>query len=168
MFINILAFFYWCEFIAHAHICRLTTMIDTSGHRNCKASFYHRFIGAVFLSEIPSSILVQRFGPKNILLISITLSAIVTVLTPLAIAYGTTNSIDFFACISRVKNYSYLHLSVLSLWISGEVNGLIATRVILGLVQGPVFPCFSAFIVPWYPVDQRGKLCSIGYIGISV
>lgn len=40
------------------------------------------------LSEIPSSILVQRIGPKTILLISITLSAIVTVLTPLAVAYG--------------------------------------------------------------------------------
>lgn len=52
--------------------------------------------------------------------------------------------------------------------ILGDVYGLIATRVILGLVQGPVFPCLSSFVVPWYPVDQRGKLCSIGYIGISV
>lgn len=57
---------------------------------------------------------------------------------------------------------------VLSLWNSGDFYGLIANRVALGLVQGPVFPCLAAFIVPWYPVDQRGKLCSIGYVGISV
>lgn len=50
----------------------------------------------------------------------------------------------------------------------GDYYGLIATRVILGLVQGPTFPCLSAFVVPWYPVEQRGRLCSIGYIGISV
>lgn len=52
--------------------------------------------------------------------------------------------------------------------ISGEEYGLIATRVILGLVQGPIFPCLSAFVVPWYPIEQRGTLCSMGYIGISV
>lgn len=34
-------------------------------------------------------------------------------------------------------------------------------------MQGPTFPSLSAFIVPWYPVEQRGRLCSIGYIGIS-
>lgn len=52
--------------------------------------------------------------------------------------------------------------------ISGDEYGLIATRVILGLVQGPIFPCLSAFIVPWYPIEERGTLCSMGYIGISV
>lgn len=51
---------------------------------------------------------------------------------------------------------------------TGDVYGLIATRVILGFVQGPAFPSFAAFIVPWYPVEQRGSLCSIGYIGVSV
>lgn len=50
----------------------------------------------------------------------------------------------------------------------GDVYGLIATRVVLGLVQGPVFPSFAAFVVPWYPAEERGRLCSIGYIGISV
>lgn len=51
---------------------------------------------------------------------------------------------------------------------AGDVHGLIATRVILGFVQGPTFPCLAAFVVPWYPPEQRGRLCSIGYIGISV
>lgn len=51
---------------------------------------------------------------------------------------------------------------------TGDVGGLIATRVILGLVQGPMFPCLTAFVVPWYPISERGKLCSIGYVGLSV
>lgn len=26
----------------------------------------------------------------------------------------------------------------------------------------------AAFVVSWYPIEERGRLCSIGYIGISV
>lgn len=50
----------------------------------------------------------------------------------------------------------------------GNFYGLITMRVILGLVQAPVFPALGAFVVPWYPAEERGRLCSIGYIGISV
>lgn len=66
----------------------------------------------------------------------------------------------------RTNSSNYFLVRLLR--IPGDFYGLIATRVVLGLVQGPVFPCLASFIVPWYPVDQRGKLCSIGYIGISV
>lgn len=48
------------------------------------SSFYW---GGIF-AEIPGSILVQKKGPKTILLISIALSAIVTAITPLAVRYG--------------------------------------------------------------------------------
>lgn len=51
---------------------------------------------------------------------------------------------------------------------SGEAGGLIATRVLLGLATAPVFACLTAFVVPWYPISERGKLCSIGYVGLSV
>ncbi|XP_055326920.1 sialin-like [Sitodiplosis mosellana] len=94
------------------------------------------FYWGTILSEIPGAIIVQRVGSKLTLLISIALSALVTVLTPSAVQYG-------------------------------DSNGLIATRVILGFVQGPTFPCLAAFVVPWYPIEQRGRLLSIGYIGIS-
>ncbi|XP_031629149.1 sialin-like [Contarinia nasturtii] len=96
------------------------------------SSFYY---GNIF-SEIPASILVQRYGAKILLLTSLALSALVTILTPMAVEYG-------------------------------EAYGLIATRVLLGFVQGPIFPCLAAFVVPWYPVEERGRLCSFGYIGIS-
>lgn len=44
---------------------------------------------------------------------------------------------------------------------------MIIARAILGLVQGPLFPCIGAFAAHWYPADQRARLCSIHYIGIS-
>lgn len=76
----------------------------------------------------------------------------------------------------------------------GDFYGAIVARIILGFLQGPVFPCLSAFVAPWfainlaallefdvifriicvsvvhfrYPVKQRATLCSLGYIGLSV
>lgn len=50
----------------------------------------------------------------------------------------------------------------------GSAYGLLATRILLGASQGPVYSCLSAIAVAWYPADQRGGLCSIGFIGVAV
>lgn len=31
----------------------------------------------------------------------------------------------------------------------GDFYGLIAARIMLGILQGPVFPSLSAFVAPW-------------------
>lgn len=48
------------------------------------SSFYWGYL----ISEIPGGILAQKYGAKVILLIGVFLSAIVAVLTPLAVAHG--------------------------------------------------------------------------------
>lgn len=102
------------------------------------------------------------------LLISIALSAIVTALTPLAVQYGIQLDFTNQLLAERFIRWQLWHEFWFYAIFLGDYYGLIATRVILGFVQGPTFPCLSAFVVPWYPVEQRGRLCSIGYIGISV
>lgn len=50
-----------------------------------KSSFNWGYVVAM----LPSGILVQKFDGKLVLLVSLFLSAIIIVLTPLAVAYGT-------------------------------------------------------------------------------
>lgn len=52
--------------------------------------------------------------------------------------------------------------------IIGEVYGLIATRILIGFLQGPLHPCLSSFAVAWFPLEQRGRFCSIVFTGVQV
>ncbi|XP_055326919.1 putative inorganic phosphate cotransporter [Sitodiplosis mosellana] len=49
----------------------------------------------------------------------------------------------------------------------GEANGLIATRVLVGFLQGPLHPSLSSFGISWFPIEQRGRFNSMVFIGIS-
>lgn len=50
----------------------------------------------------------------------------------------------------------------------GEAYGLIAVRFLIGFLQGPLHPAVSTFAVAWYPMEQRGRYCSVVFIGVSV
>lgn len=61
-------------------------------------------------------------------------------------------------------------LSLITPWaidVAGAY-GLIVVRVLMGLCLGPLYPCISAFLVAWVPIGERGRLCSIIYMGSSV
>lgn len=68
-------------------------------------------------------------------------------------------------CFQIAINLSkYINVTV----SEGTAYGLLATRILLGISQAPIYSCLSAIAAAWYPADQRGGLCSIGFIGIAV
>lgn len=50
----------------------------------------------------------------------------------------------------------------------GEVYGLMATRILIGLFQGPLLPGISVFGVVWFPIQERGRTVALVLSGLPV
>lgn len=50
----------------------------------------------------------------------------------------------------------------------GGAYALMATRFLMGLFQGPLFPSISALLGAWVPTKERGRLCSLAFSGMTV
>lgn len=50
----------------------------------------------------------------------------------------------------------------------GDSSGLIAMRVLYGILQGPLTSSVGTFSVAWFPVEERGRFNSIIFVGINV
>lgn len=109
------------------------------------------------MSTVPGGILVQKFSAKIILLTSVFLSAIVLALTPLAVFYG-----GYKFELIKLKQY------ILLAFITGGAIGLLISRVLIGILQGPVLPCIATLSITWFPVEERGRANSITMMGINV
>lgn len=101
---------------------------------------------------------MQKFGGKIVLLASTFLSTIVMALTPLAVFYGEH--------IPRwINSKLFLSFSPNS---TGDAAGLIIARVLYGFLQGPLVPSVAYFAIAWFPIEERGRVSSVSFIGINV
>lgn len=116
------------------------------------------FFWGNIVSQIPSGLLVQKFGAKHVLLISTLLASAILLLTPLAVDYGEQmNEMFLIFRISQVLMFDI-----------GDSSGLIATRVLYGILQGPLTSAVGTFSVGWFPIEERGRFNSIIFVGINV
>lgn len=51
---------------------------------------------------------------------------------------------------------------------SGGAIGLIMTRTLIGVTQGPLIPSIASIMIAWIPVEERTRCCAIAYMGIHV
>lgn len=51
---------------------------------------------------------------------------------------------------------------------AGDAIGLIISRILYGFLQGPLMPCVAYFSVAWFPIEERGRVSSVFYIGVNV
>lgn len=52
--------------------------------------------------------------------------------------------------------------------MTADAGGLIATQVLLGILQGPLIPAISSFSAAWFPVEERSRTISVIFMGINV
>lgn len=116
------------------------------------------------MSMVPGGSLVQKFGAKTILLTTVFLSAIVLAVTPLAVFYGGYK----FELINLKQCILCLYLFGSWAFTTGGAIGLLVTRVLIGLLQGPVLPSVATLSITWFPVEERGRANSIAMMGINV
>lgn len=50
----------------------------------------------------------------------------------------------------------------------GGAVGLIAVRVVIGTVQGGMWPATSTLVSAWIPTKEKTTICSIAFSGIAV
>lgn len=50
----------------------------------------------------------------------------------------------------------------------GDAIGLIITRTVIGLTQGPLIPSIASIMIAWIPIEERARCCSIAYMGMHV
>lgn len=50
----------------------------------------------------------------------------------------------------------------------GGAYALMATRFVMGIFQGPLFPAISSLLGAWVPTKERGRLCSMAFSGMTV
>lgn len=54
------------------------------------------------------------------------------------------------------------------LFQTGDATGLIISRILFGFLQGPLFPSVAYFAVTWFPIEERGRVSAVSFIGINV
>lgn len=59
-------------------------------------------------------------------------------------------------------------LSINNLTNAGDVIGLIVMLVLIGVIDGPVIASIASFASPWYPVEERGRIVSVIFMGVNV
>ena len=89
--------------------------------------------------QIPSGILVRRFGPRRVLAIGVLWWAFFTVLTAL-VPPG----------------------------IQGAVLVLILVRFALGVGEATMYPATNQFVERWFPIQERGKANGLIFGGVGM
>lgn len=51
---------------------------------------------------------------------------------------------------------------------TGDSAGLIAALLTVGFLQGPLLPAVSSIAAAWYPIEERGRIVSVIFMGINV
>lgn len=51
---------------------------------------------------------------------------------------------------------------------TGDATGLIISRVLFGFLQGPLVPSIAYFAVAWFPIEERGRVSAVCFIGVNV
>lgn len=112
-----------------------------------------------------SGMLVQKYGAKLVLLVGLFLSAIIIILTPLAVTLGMRYwTVDCWL----TKIFKIIRQLLIIIITIGDVYGLVIARALTGLFQAPIFPCYAAFKIAWFPVEQRGRFSALTSVGLSV
>lgn len=68
--------------------------------------------------------------------------------------------IDFFTRIYEIISDINHHI--------GDAGGLIFSQVLIGFLQGPLIPAISSFSAGWFPIEERGRMISIIFMGVNV
>lgn len=144
------------------------------------------FIGYGLL-QVPASFLGQKYGGKTVLNVGLFLTALCTLLTPIAVEYGTfrcqrllrwrwrnvvvsgsnsrtvvISAVNIVPCTSTKK-------SLLLIWFSkGGSSGLITLRFFMGVFEAPVYPALIILLSSWIPEKERGRVSSIVFSGGQV
>lgn len=87
--------------------------------------------------HVPAALLAERVGGKYIIVTAIFATAIISLVTPIAVTMG-------------------------------GATALIALRVVMGALQGGLFPGISTLMAAWIPVRQRGILSAVVFAGLPV
>lgn len=68
-----------------------------------------------------------------------------------------------------MKNTKWIiFIKLIIFLLKGDAYGLVVTRILIGILHGPLHPCLSKLAVIWFPIEQRGQFNSIVFVGNAV